>query len=502
MTGLPGRNAQIAVLVVAAVAFGMVLAGGLGLTRGGFAEEEAADGPQVVAESAAAGATLPGFADLAEAVGPAVVSIRADTFQSSPHGGSDPLEFFFGPRRRGDQPEPEDAPRRFRDESRGSGFVIGADGLIATNNHVVQGADRLTVTVEGRDYRAEVKGTDPETDLALVQIDAGHPLKYLKLGDSDRLRVGDWIMAIGSPLGLDHTVTVGVVSAKGRSLQVLDPSFENFIQTDAAINFGNSGGPLVDPRGEVVGIATLINYGAENIGFAVPVNTLKAVLPQLRDEGQVTRGYLGVEISNLDWETAQSFGRDSVDGALVGNVTAGEPAARAGVRHGDIVLEVDDEPVATTRDLIDYVSARRPGAKVRLTLWRDGDTVVKTVELGERPRLAEETAAPEHEDVGGIDWLGIRYQNLTESLKETHGLPSSASGVWVTEVEADSPLADQRVQPGDVVAEVNGQPVPDVAAFEKMVGEAPSGSYLRLYVQRFDPQADRWLSFFAPLRKP
>jgi serine protease Do len=496
------RNVQVAVLVVAAVGFGMVLAGGLGWTPAGLADD--APGPQAV-QAPPANRALPGFAELAEAVGPAVVSIRADSYQTAPQrGGIDPFEFFFGPRR-GPRRDPErqsPEPERFNQQSGGSGFVISAEGLIATNNHVVEGADRLTVTLAGRDYPAEVKGTDPETDLAIVQIQAERPLAYLRLGDSEALRVGDWIMAIGSPLGLEQSVSVGVVSAKGRSLGVIDASFENFIQTDAAINFGNSGGPLVNLDGEVVGIATLINYGAENIGFAVPVDTLKRVLPQLRESGHVTRGYLGVEIENLDWPTAQSFGRENTDGALVRSVVEGEPAARAGLRHGDIVVRVDGQPVEDTRGLIDYVSAQPPGSEVRLTIWREGKVSDKTVELGERPGAAAARAEPGRSEGGGIDWLGVRYQELTPALRDTHGLPESAQGVWITHVEVTSPLSDEGVQQGDLVAEVNGQPVAGIGEFEAAVEAAPAGSFLRFYVQRFDAGSGRWTSFFAPVRKP
>jgi len=487
-------------LVVGAVAFGMVLAGGLGLTVPGMADD--ALGPQVVARSAA-GNGVPSFADLAEAVEPAVVSIRADTYQSGPSRQINPFEFFFGPRRRPGQPQEESPEQeRFRSESGGSGFLISPDGLIVTNNHVIEGADRLMVTLGDREYPAELKGTDPVTDIALLQIDAGGNLRHLRLGDSERLRVGDWVMAIGSPLNLDHTVTVGVVSAKGRSIGIIDNSFENFIQTDAAINFGNSGGPLVNLDGEVVGVATAINFGAENIGFAVPVSTVKQVLPQLREAGKVTRGYLGVDIKNLDFDEAESFGLESTAGALVLGTREGDPAAEAGVRHGDVVLQVDDVVVHDTRDLIDYVASRQPGDEVRLTIWRSGERLVRTAELGERPGLGQQAAVEEEGGTSGIDWLGIRYQELTEEVRQAHGLPSSATGVWVTNVAPDSPLYDEQVRPGDIIAEVNGQPVENLREFERVVESTDSGRYLRLYVQRYDPQGERWISFFAPVRKP
>ncbi len=206
--------------------------------------------------------------------------------------------------------------------------MVSADGYVVTNNHVIDGASKIRVRLNERIYDAELKGADPATDLAVLKIDPkGATLSYLPLGDSDRLRVGDYVMAIGNPLLLDHTVTVGVVSAKGRSIGLSqDASFENFIQTDAAINRGNSGGPLVNLRGEVIGIATAMNWGAENIGFAVPVNTLKSVLPQLRDKGRVTRGYLGINIQNLDYDRAQAFGLEQAGGALVTRVVDGSPA--------------------------------------------------------------------------------------------------------------------------------------------------------------------------------
>jgi serine protease Do len=505
MSASRSRNVFTLLLVVGAVVFGMVLAGGLDLTRPGATQPVYAKAPaEVIPGSAING--LPSFADLAEAVEPAVVSIAASTFQSAPQrGGVDPFEFFFGPRQRGPQPEEprgESPQQRFRSDSGGSGFVISPDGLVITNNHVVREADQLVVKLGDRTYAAEVKGTDPATDLALLKIDAGDDLDYLRLGDSDALRVGDWVMAIGSPLSLDHSVTVGVVSAKRRQLGISDVSFENFIQTDAAINFGNSGGPLVNLRGEVVGINTAINFGAENIGFAVPANTLKQILPQLRESGRVSRGYLGIEVGNLDFKDAQAFGLETTDGALVQAVVAGEPAAEAGIQHGDIILKVDDVPVAQTRDLIDYVSSKPPGARVRVELLRNGDRKNVQVELGERPGVTGGADEPEGDVQGGIDWLGLQYQNLTPGLRGMHGIPEEAAGVWIIQVEPDSPLYDEGVRPGDLVSEVNGQPVSSVAELERQVEQAPSGSYIRFYVRRFDPRADRAVSFFAPVRKP
>jgi len=506
MSASRSRQFVTFLLVIGAVFFGMVLAGGLEMTVPSIGAPQSGASPVTLSEASSVQG-LPSFADLAEAVEPAVVSIAAATIQETSRRRTDPFEFFFGPRRGPGDPrdprDPRDQPqqRRFRQDSGGSGFVISSDGLIITNNHVVDGADQLRVSLNGREYPAEVKGTDPATDLALIQVDAGENLAYLELGDSERLRVGDWVMAIGSPLSLDHSVTIGVVSAKGRSIGISDVSFENFIQTDAAINFGNSGGPLVNTRGQVVGINTAINFGAENIGFAVPVNTLRQILPQLREKGRVSRGYLGIQITNLEFDEAQAFGLDEAGGALVQTVEEDSPAGKAGVEHGDIILKVDDIDVEETRDLINYVSQEPPGSTVMLQILRDGKRLDRKIELAERPGFGDTTPV-EMEDVeGGIDWLGIQYQSLTPGLRDMHGIPEDAEGIWITNVEPDSPLYEENVRAGDLIVEINGEPVTGVEAFEQAVEGQQSGSFLRLYVRRFG-QGGQQVSFFAFVRVP
>ena len=499
-------------LLAGAVLFGLVLGGGAELATAGLAAplagapEAAATADSVQPVRLPAG--LPSFADLAERALPAVVSIESQTIERgrTPRGGGgqqDPFEFFFGPR--GRQGQPQDQDREYRSDSGGSGFVVSADGFVVTNNHVIEGATKVRVRLEDRLYDAEIKGTDPATDLALLKIDAGRSLPFLPLGDSDRLRVGDYMMVIGNPLLLDHTVTVGVVSAKGRSIGLTrDSSFENFIQTDAAINRGNSGGPLINLNGEVVGIATAMNWGAENIGFAVPVSTLKAVLPQLQEKGKVSRGYIGVNISNIDYDRAQAFGLPEAGGALVTQVVEDSPAFKAGVEHGDVVLSVDGRKVKETRDLIEYVSSQGPGKKVDLEILRDGKRMTKRVELSERQ--GDTAAASEEEKSGtsGLDWLGLDYQDLTPGLKQSLGLPSTLEGVVVREVTASSPLYDEGVAEGDIIVEVNGQEVPNARAFEQAIGALPSGSFARLYVKRLDTRggSDRQVNFFAVVRVP
>jgi serine protease Do len=495
-------------MIAGAVAFGMVLASDLQLTAPILAKDSGPIVPKAAASTVQLG--LPSFADLAEAVEPAVVSIKASTIQNAARqreGGQrrpNPFEDFFRDRGFG-APQPEPDQDR-REESGGSGFIISADGLVVTNVHVVEGADKVTVKIGDREYPAEVKGKDSATDLALLKIDAGHDLPYLALGDSEKLRSGDWVMAVGDPLGLENTVTTGVVSAKGRAIGLSrDTSFENYIQTDAAINFGNSGGPLLNLAGEVVGINAAIRYGAENIGFAIPVNVLKGVLPQLRDTGKVRRGYLGVSIGNVDHDTAEAFGLDRAEGALVNSVLEGEPAEKAGVQHGDIILTVDGRPVKTTRDLIDYVSAQAPDATVKLGILRGDDRIEKAVKLTER-RSGEPTAEIEEaeSDEGSIEWLGLRYQNLTPALREAQGLPQDAAGVWLSSIAATSPLWEEGVREGAgswLINEVNGQKVEDVESFEAAVKAAKPGSRLRLYALHYS-QGERDFAGFVLPRVP
>ncbi len=501
MTESRGRTVFTLMLVLAAVAFGMVLAGGTNLTPAVSAAPQPAAG--AVQVSVPVGG-VSSFADLADAVSPAVAFIEVETVDRRRR--VDPFEF-FRPRRspRGEQEEERDRPRR---ESSGSGFVISPDGLVVTNYHVIEDAEALQVTVDGEVYPAEVKGVDPATDLALVQVETDKELPFLALGDSGALRPGDWIMVIGSPLRLENSVSVGVVSAKGRSINITrDASLENFIQTDAAINFGNSGGPLVDTAGRVVGIATAINYGAENIGFAVPVETLERILPQLRDTGIVKRGYLGVNIAPVTDQAAAAFGLEDVRGVFAQSLVADGPAERAGLQHGDVIFEVDGKKVDDTRTLIDHVSAMPPGQKVDVLVFREGKELRKQITLGERSignEVAVELPGREEEsEEQEIEWLGLQYQDLNSSIRENHNLPDSLEGVWVSALAGSSPLGEANVIPGDVIAEVNGTKIESVRAFEEAVSSVGSGGHLRLYVRRFDPRSgEQAVAFFAFIQVP
>lgn len=497
------RNLLTVFLVVGAVVFGMVLAAGLEWTPDIYAAPDRAAGPQAV-DTRNRVSPSSGFADLVESVAPAVVSIQATSFQ--PRGRvqapQDIFEFFFGPP--GERQEPEGGERR--QIAGGSGFLISSDGLIATNNHVVEGAERLEVRLDdGRTYEAEIRGTDPTTDLALLQLTtevAGLP--YLEIGDSDELRVGDWVMVIGSPLALGRTVTVGVVSGKGRSTGQLLGEFgiENFIQTDAAINLGNSGGPMLNMRGEVVGIATAIQSPAiaENVGFAVPSETLSGVLPQLRETGEVRRGYLGVGIDELDQQAKEAFGIER-DGVLVVTVQPGTPAVEAGLKPGDVILSIDGERTETPQEVINYVANRAPGTVVGIDFVRDGERRSAELTLGERPTPGEPTRPEGEEEPSGIEWLGMSYQSLTPRLRAAHGIPDDIEGVWVSDITARSPLAGEGVRAGDVITEVNGEPVTRVSEFEEAVESVEAGEYLRLYVHRFG-RGGQSVQFFAFVQAP
>jgi serine protease Do len=481
----------------------MVLTGGLGITPEGGAQPPAEAATAAAAPaSPAPPAGYPDFATLAERVMPSVISVlTTDTVSNSEmrqyHRDVDPFDFFFGPNQN---------PNRMRSPVRrgaGSGFFIGEDGLAITNNHVVEGADKIEVRLASDEtikLTAKVVGRDPATDLALIKVEGKTPFSPLKLGDSEGLRVGEWVMAVGNPLNMPHTVTAGVVSAKGRQLG-LSPetnSFENFIQTDAAINLGNSGGPLVNLRGEVVGINTAINAAGQNIGFAVPVNTLKAVLPQLKDKGKVVRGYLGVNIQNVTEDIQEAFSLTSREGAFVQSVEDGGPADKAGVTKGDTIVAVDGKPVKETRALIDAVSAMPPERKVNLDVLRDGKRQSLTVTLGERPSVNGEAGEGESDEVTPADQLGFEVQDLTPRLRRNFELPNGVDGIVVSGVEAGSVAEEAGLRSGDIVTEVNGKDVASVKEFDQATAGLSKGGVLRLYIYR--SQIDR--GSFVIMRMP
>ncbi len=476
-----------ALMVFGALVFGMIIAGGLNLTEPTRAEEAGRTAPisedesrteQAMRVERHARTSIDSFADLAEAVLPAVVTVEVARIEESP--GPD---FFFRRNPFQRQPERESEPDEQRLQGAGSGFLISADGWIVTNNHVIDGAEDVTVRLDGREYEAEIRGRDRETDLALIRIEADKDLPFLPLGDSDALRVGDWIMAIGSPLSFEASVTVGVVSAKGRSFGIEGgpTSFANYIQTDAAINRGNSGGPLVNTAGEVVGIATAMAW-AENIGFAVPVDVLEGVLPQLREEGTVRRGYLGVQIRDLEHIEARYYRLDEPNGALVQGVQPDTPAEKAGVVSGDVILGVDDHDVVGTRDLIDYVAALAPGEGVELEILRDAERIRLEVVLEERPAqvAANESTmpAPAREEL--VEWLGLELRPLTANLRERTGLDRGQRGVYVSEVSARSVFAARGFRPGVVITGIDDARIRDLDDLKRAIAGVDSGDLIRV----------------------
>jgi serine protease Do len=496
---------SLTALVLAAVVFGMILAGSLDFTRAASADLSAAPAAPAAAAPAARPAPmgLPSFADIADRVMPAVVSIRSTEIikPDQKRGGIErffgdgtPFHPFFGPDRRQSGEDDEEQQQ----QSGGTGFIIEAEGFVLTNNHVIDGAEKVEVTVGETDvYSAKVVGRDPATDLALLKIEGTKPFPTLALGDSDRMRVGEWVMAVGDPLQFEKTVTVGVVSGKGRApgLSNATRSFENLIQTDAAINFGNSGGPLVNVAGEVIGINTAISRFAQNIGFAVPINIARRLIPQLK-EGRVVRGFLGISIGPVGAEMQESLSLPSRDGALVQSVEKGKPADKAGIRHEDVIVRVDQVPVKNNRDLIDYVSGRRPGTKVTLTFIRGGKekTTVATLETRrEEDEVAEsEPAADEHREK-----IGITVEELTPVLRKGYSIGKDIEGVVLTHVKNVSAAADAGLREGDVVQEVNGKPVATVDGFRAELKKAGEARFARFYVHRPGP---RPASFIAAVR--
>jgi len=399
---------------------------------------------------------FPDFATLAEEVSPAVVNIRTSrAIQRS--AGRPPMprefeEFFgnpFGGRRGGPQ-------REFKVPSLGSGFVISPEGYIVTNNHVVEDVDEIVVVFsDGEELEATVVGRDPKTDIALIRVEPSKSLSSLSLGDSDAVRPGEWVVAIGNPFGLEHTVTAGIVSAKHRNIG--QGSYDDFIQTDAAINPGNSGGPLLNLRGEVIGINTAINPQANTIGFTVPINMAKQILPQLRADGRVTRGWLGVVIQHVTPELAEAFDLSEDRGALVSRVMEGSPAERAKLQVGDVIVEFDGEPIEEWNELPRVVAGTSVDKSVELVVVRAGKRKTVSLSVGkmDEPGLAGE--APEESPLE----FGLRTQELTPELAEQLGV-SEETGVLVAGVEPGSPAAEAGLRRGDVILEVDRKSVESV----------------------------------------
>jgi serine protease Do len=415
-----------------------------------------------------------GFADIVEKVKPAVISVRVKIDQPANSSDGDsglpfppgsPFEKFF---RQFGMPTMPNGHEIITGQ--GSGFFITSDGYAVTNNHVVQNAENVQVTTDdGKTYKAKVIGTDPRTDLALIKID-GKNFPYVKLSDTPP-RVGDWVLAVGNPFGLGGTVTAGIVSARGRDIGA--GPYDDFIQIDAPVNKGNSGGPTFDVDGNVIGVNTAIfspSGGSVGIAFAIPAETVKSVIAQLRDKGTVTRGWIGVQIQSVTPDIADSMGLKQTAGALVSEPQKDSPAAKAGVASGDVITSVNDEPVKDARDLARKIGTMSPGATVKLGMIHDGSDKAVTLTLGTLPTEKEAANTPAHEDNSGseVPKLGL---TLAPSSKVSG---AGGSGVVVTAIEQGGVAADHGLQVGDVILEVGGQPVATAADVRKGLSEARS----------------------------
>jgi serine protease Do len=418
------------------------------------------------------------FAELIKKSSPSVVNIiavkvmRTPDQGTSPFGMEDPLRDFFE-RYFGGQ-----VPQEYRQNALGTGFIIDKEGFILTNNHVVEQTEELKVRLsDEKEFKAQIVGRDPKTDLALIKINADRPLAPLNLGDSDSLEVGDWVVAIGNPFGLGNTVTAGIVSAKYR--QIGGP-YDNFIQTDASINPGNSGGPLLNLDGEVIGVNSVIfsqSGGNIGIGFAIPINMAKQLLPQLR-QGKVKRSWLGVMIQNITPELEDKLGLNTDEGALVSDVVSGGPAEKAGIKRGDVILQFDGKTILSSRDLPFAVASTPIGKTVMVEVMRDNRRMnlqVKTEELKE-----EAEAAPPSE---AGPYLGMEVQEITPEIAKNYSL-SRTSGVIIVQVENGSPAEQAGLTAGDIIVEIDKKPVKDLVTFNRLLAGVKEGETLLFLIDR------------------
>ena len=427
-------------------------------------------------------ATPASFANLADKVKGSVVNISTtQVVEGNPlmpfMGPGSPFGDFFGPNLPkeffGNKPH-----GKMKTHALGSGFVISKEGLIITNNHVVEKATEIKIKLHnGKEYDAKLVGRDPKTDLALIQVapDKDFPTPAV-LGDSDALRVGDWVMAVGNPFGLGHTITTGIISAKSRILGA--GPYDDFLQTDAAINPGNSGGPLFNMTGQVIGINTAIIAQGQGLGFAIPVNMAKDLLPQLKT-GKVVRGWLGVMIQGITPKLAESFGLKSAKGVLVSDVVKGSPAEKSGLKQGDVIMRFDAKEIENAHKLSQVVAATAPDTRVKVDIRRNGNAKTVSLTIGTMPSEEQTAVAPKEE----ISW-GMAVQELTPQLAQQLGLEPGATGVVITDIKEGSPAAEAGLQPGDLISEVNRTAIKNLNDYQQALKKVKNGENLLLLVKR------------------
>jgi serine protease Do len=477
------RLSRIVVLTLVVAAFSCAPAGCENKKTGG--------------ETPSVPSSLPSFADLAEAVKPAVVNISAVSTVKIP---GNPFQFFFG---QGNQDEEkgqvetflkkffgEIPDRELKQRSLGSGVIIDRAGYIVTNYHVVRHADEITVRLtDGRELKAKVLGRDPKSDISLIKVTVPvHDLPVLPLGDSSKMRVGDWVLAIGNPFGLAHTVTQGIISATGRVIGT--GPYDSFLQTDAPVNPGNSGGPLVNLRGEFVGITTAIVATGQGIGFAIPSNIAKSVVTQLRQKGKVVRGWIGVSVQKVTPEIASSMGLKTLGGALVGDVVAGGPAQEAGIKRGDVIVKFNGKNVKEVSDLPLMVAETPVGSVVPVVVQREGGEQTLRLKIGE---LADEAEASRPGKAPAEADFGMLLRDVTPELQRRFGIKDQ-TGVVVVEVAPGSDADEAGIEGGDVIKEVDRKPVRNMADYRAAVRGAKKGAPVLFLVKRQD------LTFYASLK--
>lgn len=441
-------------------------------------------------------ATTRSFADVVEMVSPSVVAIsvskKAEARPTAayprgiPGGQGTPLDEFFGQFFGLPGMRVQERPM----QALGSGFVVDQSGYIVTNNHVIDGAGSISVMLEdGREFDATLVGTDPKTDLALLKIESSETFPALVLGNSDSARVGDWVLAIGNPFGLGGTATAGIISARGRDLR--SGPYDDYLQIDAPINSGNSGGPVFNADGEVIGVNTAIyspNGGNVGIGFAIPSAQVRTIVAELKDNGVVQRGWLGVQIQDVDKDLASGLGLDNDHGALVADVVDDSPAAKAGMQVGDVITQFDGNDVTTAKTLSVAVANASASSKVPVKIVRDGKRKTLQVKLGEAEQVADNDNGSRTSGAVGEE-LGMELADLTDGYRERLGLPDDYNGVLVKQVDPDSSAARQGLRPGDVIARVGSTSVRNIRDAKTAIARAKSaGDYTALLVRRGDGQ--------------